>query len=224
MTEHQHDMHDPELEALYREAGDVEPDAGLDRIVHARADEARREQASPKRLPWLGGLVTASVAIVAIAVVLQQAPPGESRPETIGPTKLREPEAFMSPSVGAPAEQDESAAANRPDSRTLQTVVPSQQRPTLAPGSVAPEPEAATEEERSRRERNIGEQTGIATETDRVISAEIADDPDRMLAEIRRLLDEGKIERAREGLARLRAKHPDHPIPESIEKVLAPLD
>ncbi|MEX0916285.1 MAG: hypothetical protein WDZ60_10350, partial [Wenzhouxiangellaceae bacterium] len=62
MNERSHDKQTRELQALYREAGDVEPETGLDRIVRARADQASRDRRPAGRLPWLGGLVTASVA------------------------------------------------------------------------------------------------------------------------------------------------------------------
>ena len=226
MNQRKRDMHDPELEALYRQAGDVEPEAGLDRIVRARAEQARREQASPKRLPWLGGLVTASVAVVAIAVVLQQPPPGESGPETIGPTELREPEAFMAPSIAAPAEREESRAADRAGKANgnLQSVASPQARlaPTHAP--TAPESEAETRQNRSQLARDTEQQAGIAVEQYRVISADIADDPDRMLTEIRNLLANGETGQARELLTRLRANHSDYTVPEEIEEALAQPD
>ena len=228
MNQSKRDMQDAELEALYQQAGDVEPEAGLDRIVHAHAEQARRERASSRRLPWLGGLATASVAVVAIAVVLQQAPPGESGPETIGPTELREPEAFMAPSVAAPAEREESRAADRAGKANgnLQSVASPQARPAPDPASSTPESEAATEQDRSRRARgdDIEQQAGIAVKQYRVIPADIADDPGRMLTEIRDLLAKGETGQARKLLARLRADHPDYAVPEEIEKALAQPD
>ena len=228
MNHRKRDLHDPELEVLYRQAGDVEPEAGLDRIVRARAEQTRRERAPSGRLPWLGGLVTASVAVVAIAVVLQQIPPGESGPETIGPTELREPEAFMAPSVAARAEREESRAADRAGKANgkLQSATSRQARaaPDLAPS--APESEAATQQGRSRRARDndTEQQDDIAVERYRAISAEIADDPDRMLNEIRDLLDKGETRQARELLARLRANHSNYTVPEEIVKALAQPD
>jgi hypothetical protein len=188
------DMQDAELEALYQQAGDVESEASLDRIIHARAEQARREQASPKRLPWLGGLVTASVVVVAIAVVLQQPPPRGSEPETIGPTELREPEAFMAPSAAAPSDQQESRAADRAGRATgnLQSIAGPQAGPASAPAPSALESEAMTRQKLSQLARDTEELAGTVVERYRVIPAEIADDPDRMLTEIRDLLDKGK--------------------------------
>ena len=120
MTERRNDKdRDPtvrasKLEALYSRAGDVEPDSGLDRIIRARADEATRGARSPGRIPWLGGLVTASVAVVAIALVLQQTPPGEPVPESLAPRDSAEVDAYMAPSMGAQSQRKAPTGADRP--------------------------------------------------------------------------------------------------------------
>ena len=111
MNERRSDKMENRLESLYSQAGDVEPDAGLDRIIHARADESVRINRSPIKLPWLGGLVTASVAVVALAVVLQQAPPDDPITESLVPQESGEPEAFMAPSLGVQSQLQDSTDA-----------------------------------------------------------------------------------------------------------------
>lgn len=111
MNERRSDKTESRLEALYREAGDIEPDAGLDRIIRARADESVRINSSPMKPPWLGGLITAAVAMVAIAVVMQQTPPGDPITESLVPQDSGEPEAFMAPSLGVQSQQQDSTGA-----------------------------------------------------------------------------------------------------------------
>ena len=141
MTEQRKDGNDGRLETLYRQAGDVEPEAGLDRIIRARAEEAVGSRRSSNRLPWLGGLATASVAIIAIAVVLQQAPPGgEPMPEAPVAGESGEPEAFMAPSPGADAALKSSADSSS-ESRRARTEAREMQAPGAGP--VPPAPPAA---------------------------------------------------------------------------------
>lgn len=222
MIDRKQDMPDAELEALYREAGDVEPRPGLDRMIRARAEEASRNRHVSRRLPWLGGLATASVAIVAIAVVMQQTPPGESTSEAIGPTELREPKAFMAPSVGAPAEQEKSGQAGRAraESRTPQPSASARSDTDGTRRDAVPVPDAETQADHAQTDRIYGEQADIMTAPNRAVPAKIADDPDAMLAEIRELLDAGKTGQAHEWLERLRSTHPDHVVPEDIEQAL----
>lgn len=228
-------IRDPELQALYREAGDAEPDSGLDRIIRARADEAGRDRRTSNRLPWLSGLVTASVAIVAISVVLQQSPPGEPKREAIGPLELGEPEAFMAPSMGARTEQKAPSNTEADEKRTDSPLMRSAS-PSRNPAAPAPEPveQAAPESLRDQQRHHLdvvaSEEARIVAERAREVSGRmtegladrVADNPDRMLEEIRKLLEQDKTAEAREWLKRLREDHPDHAVPEDIEQALAP--
>jgi len=94
--------------------------------------------------------------------------------------------------------------------------------PDVAP--TAPESEAETRQKQSQLARDTAAPAGTAVERYRAISAEIADDPDRMLTEIRDLLDQGKTVQARELLTRLRADHSDYTVPEEIEEAVAQPD
>lgn len=222
------DMSKPELETLYREAGDVEPGSGLDRIVRARAAEASREARAPRRLPWVGGLVTASVAIVAIAVVLQQSPPGRPAPETGAALERSAPDAFMAPSMGAQSGEKAAVEGGR-EASDAEQVQP--HAPPPAPSVAAPaamQDSAATGEaeievdeiRRSRREDGMAERPGLAAEPARDVPAEIIDGPDRMLERIGSLIERGEFQRASELLETFRREFPGHDIPEEIEKAL----
>ncbi len=228
MTEHRNDKRrgelDSRLEALYREAGDVEPDAGLDRIVRARADEAVRTGRSSSRLPWrLGGLVTASVGVLAIAVVLQQSPPGPPTPEAGAPLERSEPEAFMSPSVGADA-ASKSAAAPPSEAREMESAGADAPEAAPAPSPSLGEPlQSLSEEARAARlDGIVAEQAANVAESANSLPEEIADDPDKMLDRIEALIERDEMARARERLERFRREYPGHAVPEKIQEALAP--
>ncbi|MBS3744165.1 MAG: hypothetical protein KGY48_07455 [Wenzhouxiangellaceae bacterium] len=232
MTEHRNDKRrdelDSRLEALYREAGDVEPDAGLDRIVRARAEEATRTGRSSSRLPWrLGGLVTASVGVLAIAVVLQQSPPGPLRssgtPEADAPIERSEPEAFMSPSAGADATL-KSTTNPRSEVRQMESAGADAPEAAPAPSPSLREPlQPQSEETRAARVDDIvAEQAANVAEPAIPLPEEIADDPDKMLDRIEALIERDEIRRARELLDRFRREYPDRKIPPAMEEALTP--
>jgi len=222
------DMSQRELATLYRDAGDVEPDSGLDWIVRARAAEASREARAPRRQPWLAGLVTASVAIVAIAVVLQQqSPPGRSLPETGSPLERRAPEALMAPSLDERRADQSIMESARKSSETREAQPHSPAPAQSFASEVAPEPasedDAEMEMQQSRREHSMADRAGIAAESVRKvpeIPAGTAGNPDRMLDWIKMMIERGEIQRARELLGSFRREFPEHTVPESIERTL----
>ena len=230
MTEQRNDKHDAALEALYRETGDVEPDAGLDRIIRVRADESSRSGRSSNRLPWLGGLVTASVAIVAVAVVLQQAPPGSPPPESFAPQTSGESETsgleiLMAPSVGADSTLESSAETRRARSqiREMSSAGADESDASPPPSAAALRPPVQSLPEQQRTER-LGD---IVTEQAANVAEPVAPklhataaDPDTVLARIKALLEDGEIQRAREVLEGLKREYPEHDIPEEIETAL----
>ena len=232
MTEHGNDKHDTRLEALYREAGDVEPDAGLDRIIRARADEAVRVGRSSNRLTWLGGLVTASVSIIAIAVVLQQAPPGEPALESPAPQQSRQPEAFMAPSMGAQSRQKVSADANSRYSETLEA----EQSPGAARTEQArrSRQELTTEEHERLAERpgteimapslgsNDSVQDRMMVTGSGITAADLAglEPGETLIAKLRELIKEQRIEEARRLLEEAAELEPKLELPEDIEQAL----
>ncbi|MEX2499367.1 MAG: hypothetical protein WD397_10895 [Wenzhouxiangellaceae bacterium] len=233
MNERSHDKQTRELQALYREAGDVEPETGLDRIVRARADQASRDRRPAGRLPWLGGLVTASVAIIAIAVVLQQTPPGKPIPESLVPPAPAEPEAFMAPSMGAQSQQEVSADATRARSETrakeedssLQThrapareALPeaaAERRPRPAAQAEAEPAAPSTEAEDSALERITitGSRLGNA---DRAVLKSGGD----LIETLRELIEAERIDEAHRLLDEAIEHDPGLDLPEDIEQAL----
>lgn len=234
MTEQQNDKHDSRLESLYRKSGGVEPDAGLDRIIRARADQAVRAGRSSNRMPWLGGLATASVAIVAIAVVLQQAPPDGQAPEAFAPEESIEPGAFMAPSMGAQlqkqSQQDVSTDAGRTAPEIERNPVPARSAPIRAPGSL-PEPAS---ESRQRREaqaeaepeapfaRNDSATDRIAVSGARIVAPDppALESRQAVIDKLRELIAAERFEQAHRLLAAAAELYPDLDLPEDVGKAL----
>lgn len=240
MNERNRDAQTRKLQALYREAGDVEPDSGLDRIIRARADQASRDPSHDPshdrrpagRLPWLGGLVTASVAIIAIAVVLQQTPPGEPLPESLAPLRPGEPEAFMAPSMGAQsqqevsedairarsetgAEEDASPQSPRAPAREALLDAASESRPPPAVQAEA-EPAAANDAEESTLERITitGSRLGNA-------HREVLKSGGDLIETLRELIEADRIDDARRLLDEAMERDPGLELPEDIELALS---
>lgn len=237
MSERRNNRRDSRLETLYRKSGDVEPDAGLDRIIRARADEAARAGHERERLPWLGGLVTASVAVVAIAVVMQQAPPDESMPESLAPQAPAEPEAFKSrgllaPSVGADATVD-SSAQTRQARGELREMELSEMQSAGEAAQVAPPSAAAlsnqgepvSDERRDALLRDVVAEQAAEVVRERSETRDsarnFADHPGPMLERIEALIEGGNLQRARELLEAFREKYPAHAVPEKIREGVA---
>lgn len=233
MTEQRNHMHDAGLEALYRTAGEVEPDGGLDRIIRARADEAARTRRASNRVPWLGGLVTASVAIVAIAVLLQQTPPGERLPESLAPQASDPPDAFMAPSMGAQSQQEVSADAGRalPDNTAEEAPSPRANRSQMYEQMRETVPQAESESRQRVTAEPKVEAAAPASDSDGATldrtmvtgsraSAAAPESADAIVDELRKLIEAGRIESARDLRDRVGALHPELDLPEDIVRAL----
>jgi len=68
------------LERLYRDQEPIEPPAGLDRMIRARAEQALEQGRRVRPLPWMGGLATAAVLVLAVTVVIQMPEPAPELP------------------------------------------------------------------------------------------------------------------------------------------------
>ncbi|NDY95523.1 hypothetical protein [Wenzhouxiangella limi] len=68
------DMPHKDLQSLYREQAEAEPDSGLDRIIRARAEQALESDQRRRPRPWIAGLATAGALVLAVGVIVQQAP------------------------------------------------------------------------------------------------------------------------------------------------------
>lgn len=81
---HEHDK-DP-LDRLYGDQSPIEPPAGLDRIIRAQAEQAVELDRRARPRPWMAGLATTAVAVMAVAVVLQTQLPGPTVAEPPPPS------------------------------------------------------------------------------------------------------------------------------------------
>lgn len=183
---------DAELERLYRDAGDIEPEAGLDRLIRARAGASLERPPERSSRSWAGGLVAASVALVALAVVLQQSPPDDSP---------------------APAAADRSAIDTAPareaDADRLRTAAPAKPLPRRTRA----EPAA---EERARAAAPLEDESRAMAAPDVAATGEAR----ALLAEIRALVEAGELDRARARLEVLREHHPETEVPEPLARAL----
>jgi hypothetical protein len=204
MSSRDRDKTTDELASLYNRHrdDDIEPEAGLDRLIRARAEAATEAPRSNRSLPWVGGLATASLAIVALAVVLQQTPTDERHETDIATDALSRP---------APASDEPSpkAASNR------QARVVDRKR------------SGSGEQRFKSAERSLPESGAAAVEeTTEAVRAEApaadADDPERWIAIIRALIDRGEIETARRQVDQLRKTNPEFQLPEDIGALLDP--
>ncbi len=74
-----------ELEAQYRAHGQAEPDAGLDRMIRARADQALARSRPRRPAPWIAGLASAGALVLAVGLIVQQTPPAPDMAPTAPP-------------------------------------------------------------------------------------------------------------------------------------------
>lgn len=76
------------LDTLYRDHAAIEPEAGLDRIVLARAEQALQSTARRRPAPWIAGLATAGVLVLAVGIVVQQSPSPAERDAPVAESAL----------------------------------------------------------------------------------------------------------------------------------------
>jgi hypothetical protein len=102
-----------ELAQRYAEHGRVEPPAGLDRMIRARAEQAVAGRSPRRPARWVGGLATGMALVLAVVVVIQQqAPQTESRSIPFEPAddageSLREDAGNEASGLAAPAARRE---------------------------------------------------------------------------------------------------------------------
>jgi hypothetical protein len=215
MTTRNDEHRERELESLYREAGDAEPSDGLDRIIRARADQAAERTRRRRFAPWVGGLTTASVAIIAVTLGFLQKPNGAS-------------EHRVPAEAQTPALESAEPAGRSPDRTALQ-------KSETAPAG-APQQGAALRERRSVRDTEAveiapsadfaGDRAAPANDADEALPplepSAASNDIEAMLARIRALLESGETERARAWAERLVETHPDYKLPEELRSRLTP--
>jgi len=210
-----------ELKALYERDGQVEPDAGLDRMIRARADEAVSQPARSRTLPWMGGLATAAVLVLAVGVVYQIQPPTA-------------PQFEAEPDSGFMTDEDQAPPAAPPalEDRQLESVGESrssraERRQSPAPAqslreSVPMEAEQAGEE--LDRVTVTGSRLRYAQEvTEEAEERQVAFDLEKLQAVFVAIENE-EFGEARSLLEELSRDHPEHPMIRALEERLGELD
>jgi hypothetical protein len=87
-----------ELEKLYQEQSDIEPDGGLDRLIRAQAEHAVQAQGHRRPAPWTAGAATAAALVLSVGVVIHQTDAPQVQPALMeAPT----PEAGEAQSLGS---------------------------------------------------------------------------------------------------------------------------
>lgn len=224
-----------ELGRLYDHVGGVEPGAGLDCIIRARADQAVHKSRT-RRLPWLGGLTTASVAVMAIALVLQQSPPGPPAvPETMDSRALL-PE---SPVTGARPSGSREAGGDRDAGPSAPEVSARAEEAFQAPDKLREPTGPDRSEFRAHDvlpESDSGDApTDLLTETgSRARMSDLADDlatpsteeisEQAVVARLRALIEAGRIGEARGLLDEVTLAGLEPDLPEDLQQALHPPD
>lgn len=218
-----------ELDRLYSESGEVEPKAGLDRIVLARAEQALTEPRRRKRQPWLTGLATASVALVALAVVLQQSPPApesellleSTEADRVAPQNSDAGVAASATDVTGEvldsARHKRSAAESRALDQSFEAMSPKPATPATPPA--APEARAETADEPTAL-RSITV-TGSRISADLEARERAQDMPYAALfMQLRQLIEDGNPDAARALLLEAEQRDGRITLPEELERVL----
>jgi len=221
MSPNDRDKPTTELESMYRQHGDIEPDPGLDRMIRARADEAARRSPARRPAPWIGGLVTASVALIAIAVVLRQAPTGAPTSQDEVPRAA--PRA--APAGAEPGAVPESAAR----SGTASSIAGAPRRSRTADEARAASDPAGTREgdaflaDRATligdRDEKTQSGAGGANEREAAEPGRVSD-PQVMVESIRRLIEQDRIQPARRRVELLQRMHPEFALPDDVRAIL----
>lgn len=207
---------DSELSKRYRnEAGDATPPASVDDRLRAAA---RREvEAGPRRFGffpanWAKPLVAAAVLVLAVGVVLQMV-----EEEGVYYEKIKSPaddtarqqseefEARPKPQADEPKVFEYAPIAEMPAGEMLN------QAPAAALGRGTPEKPRARRSTAS--DRTLGD-------TNNPSLPQPASESEAWLVQIRRLVEEGRLETARQHLAGYRQRFPGRPVPPALLQLL----
>lgn len=205
MSRFDRDISMAELESRYADSDDVAPGDGLDRIVRARADQAVASQRARRKVPWLGVLTSASVAALAVIVVVQL-PPSDRAPDV----QLLQEDATSSRLEPEGSGISNPARARSGESRA-QASIPA---PTAAPQAERAAPQSASEAPSGLSDLQAFENEGAAP-----VAPE--PEPETLLQFIREQLEQGNRARARELGTDFKRMYPECELPEDLRSALA---
>jgi hypothetical protein len=226
------------LEALYREHGETEPDAGLDWRIRARAHREARSGRLPRPGHWLGGAAVAASLFVVVSVVMRMEPPQGGSPDAV--PLQREPSPGAEDSLPAPRRRESSEqsvrqlAPARSDRAAADAFEPAPPPALFSRAESAGESERASdellEEERARTlERLAADRVPLDPELGFPDGRIVPETGPQMEVEqrlwlIEQYLSVGNEARAREELERFRVDFPQANVPKSLTDALDGLE
>jgi hypothetical protein len=228
--------HRQRLEALYREQGEAEPDAGLDWRIRARAHREARSGRLPRPGHWLGGAAVAASLFVVVSVVTHTEPPQGAAPET-APRQSDSAVQDMAPasaarqgvSPGTEVEQTKPAGSERAAPNAFEPAPPPAVLSRAEPARNAERSSSdLIEEERARTLERLAEdrvpldpELGFPDARVQPDAAR-AENVQRRLWLIEQYLAVGDLSRAQAELERFRTEYPDASVPERLADALRP--
>ncbi len=199
--------HDPEISALYRKTGNVEPSAKLDEAVLASARRALRQ----RRQRWILPLSTAAVLMLGITVLLKinsEWQPGDALERSAPAPAMHEEKA-----AGVLAKK---AAPVSPEPRALRAVPPQQaaRAKTEIAESLGAAADAAPMMDSTMHEAESPIIAGIAQTEQKAL------EPQPWIEKIRKLLLEKKPDEAKKELEAFRKHYPDYKLPNDLKSLI----
>jgi hypothetical protein len=216
VTEEKHNPEsgqDPEITKLYRAGRTEEPSTAVDKHILGQA----RRTARHNRRRWLVPLSSAAVVLLGLTLTLQLV---EHEPEHFDindylPNEAPAPEKeqLEKKQKAAPVLQAPAPLMEKEESLRFREMAPSEYnaRPA-ASGSSTPEPMM---EEASPARMKSGPVLSPATD-----GAAAVEPPEKWLARIMSLNEQGETQTATEELARFRRHYPEYPVPDTLKNLL----
>lgn len=187
-------MTENDLPRIYRESSREEPSSEIDAAIVAAAH--REVKAKPRRF----ALRSWGIPLSAAAVLLVSA--------TLALLVLDDPEGPVAP---PPASEDKALA--KQERQSLERLGDLKKDAT-APAEEGPQQESSSRfETRAKNAPAAQAPPSAPMETDAIAGIE-EDSPEKWLARIEKLREEGKIEDARKNLARFKKRYPDYLLPD----------
>jgi cytoskeletal protein RodZ len=198
------------LDRLYQDQPPLEPPAGLDRMIRARAEQAVEKDQRPRTLPWMGGLATAAVLVLAVSVVIQMPEPRPDlpRPESVSPNSI-ESSARQTPTEPAAAPTRAPSQSDRleiSENRARSAAFSDQALAAPAPTAEARRPAPTRDEVDGASES--AEASLQASPSSAGVNA-LAESESPLWRALEAAIDAGDRQRAEELLEQLREEFPD---------------
>ena len=213
------------VSASYREQEQASPPELLDQAVLNAARRALPEKRPRRRLGWMTGLATASLATIALTVVLQQAPAPETLPQAQPPTRpattadataAQAPEAKQvmkarAAPQAASAERDQAPGQNRDQTAFSASRMVVEEAEWA--GSAQADTEYAQQQLR-RRESAVSDYDLIE---ELIPKEEELPTPQQWVDQLQRIHDAGEWDLLEESLDRFRELYPQYPLPPGLQ-------